>query len=169
MHVRNEYSQNAELKNKVREYSSIGRGGKSGLDTGGSTESAAIDSDDETDTDHIEAETDTETDTEIPSGELRGLAQDFANAQRADHDTLQNEPAHYYSRARSSKQRTSIKLTDLFDFSSSEWVERLQAVASRSLDKELEVYELLEFDAPGEEGSEDEIVDETVAEILSSL
>ena len=48
------------------------------------------------------------------------------------------------------------------------WIERLKAVASRGLDKELEVYELLDFDAPGEEGNRDVVVDETVVDILSS-
>ena len=48
------------------------------------------------------------------------------------------------------------------------WIELLKAVASCSLDKELEVYELLDSDAPGEEENRDVVVDETIVDILSS-
>ena len=47
---------------------------------------------------HLE-DTEMEADTEIRSGQLRGLAEDFTRAQQVDRDTtLHSEPAHDYSR-----------------------------------------------------------------------
>jgi len=45
----------------------------------------------------------------------------------------------------------SIKISDLFDFSKTHWVSLHKRSASHSLDEELEFYELLDLDAPGEE------------------
>ena len=43
----------------------------------------------------------------------------------------------------------SIKIGDLFNFTNTGWVAVHERSASRSLDEELELYELLDTDAPG--------------------
>jgi hypothetical protein len=45
----------------------------------------------------------------------------------------------------------SIEITVLFNFTNKSWIPSHERSASRSLDEELELYELLDLDAPGEE------------------
>jgi hypothetical protein len=59
----------------------------------------------------------------------------------------------------------SIEICKLFDFNKSHWVSMHERSASRSLDEELELYELLDMDAPGEEDVNLE-VDNTLDSVL---
>ena len=59
-----------------------------------------------------------------------------------------------------------ILLEDLFDFSQHYWVRHHQRTGCCSLNKELEVYNLLDADLPGEEGAEVP-VDDMAGEILT--
>lgn len=45
----------------------------------------------------------------------------------------------------------SVEIANLFDFTKKSWIPLHERTASRSLDEELELYELLDLDAPGEE------------------
>jgi len=45
----------------------------------------------------------------------------------------------------------SIKIADLFNFTNRAWIPMHERSASRSLDEELELYELLDVDAPGDD------------------
>ena len=58
-----------------------------------------------------------------------------------------------------------IKIADLFDFTKKFWISSHERTASRSLDEELELYELLDMDAPGEEDINIEI-DHTLDSVL---
>jgi hypothetical protein len=59
----------------------------------------------------------------------------------------------------------SIKISELFNFTNKSWIPAQERSASRSLDEELELYELLDLDAPGEEGIDIEI-DHTLDSVL---
>ena len=59
----------------------------------------------------------------------------------------------------------TIQICQLFDFGSSHWVSQHERSASRSLDEELELYELLDMDAAGEEDVNLEI-DHTLDSVL---
>ena len=63
-------------------------------------------------------------------------------------------------------QPAKISLEDLFDFSRVDWVPHHQRTGQRSLREELEVYNLLDTDFPGEEGVEVPI-DDTAGDILT--
>ena len=62
------------------------------------------------------------------------------------------------------------KISDLFHFSNSTWSSRYFTFATMSFDEELELYDLLELDAEGEEDRErddiDLLVDGTTHDIL---
>ena len=47
--------------------------------------------------------------------------------------------------------KTSIKVSELFNFLNTHWVLLHECSASHSLDEKLEFYELLDLDAPGEQ------------------
>ncbi|KAI5898769.1 uncharacterized protein SCHCODRAFT_02613114 [Schizophyllum commune H4-8] len=58
-------------------------------------------------------------------------------------------------------------ICDLFDFTKKGWTTLLENDAKRSLDEELELHNLLDLDAAGEEDEEDVFdVDETVEDVL---
>ena len=59
-----------------------------------------------------------------------------------------------------------VALEDLFDFSRDYWVKHHQRTGCHSLNEELEIYNLLDADLPGEEGAEVP-VDDTAGEILT--
>ena len=59
----------------------------------------------------------------------------------------------------------TIKISDLFDFNRRHWIAEQERSASRSLDEEMELYELLDLDAAGEEDM-DAPVDDTVNSLL---
>jgi hypothetical protein len=59
-----------------------------------------------------------------------------------------------------------ISLDELFDFSRVDWIPHHQRTGHRSLREELEIYNLLDADLPGEEGVEVEI-DDTAGDILT--
>ena len=59
-----------------------------------------------------------------------------------------------------------VSLEDLFDFSQNFWVTHHQRTGRRSLKEELEIYNLLDADLPGEEGAE-VAVDDTTGDILT--
>ena len=63
-------------------------------------------------------------------------------------------------------QCATISLEGLFDFSRDYWITHHQRTGRRSLDEELEVYNLLDADLPGEEGAE-VAIDDTTADILT--
>ena len=63
-------------------------------------------------------------------------------------------------------QYPPVPLEHLFDFSRSYWVKYHQRTKCRSLNEELEVYNLLDADLPGEEGAE-VAVDDTAGDILT--
>lgn len=54
-----------------------------------------------------------------------------------------------------------IPLGDLFDFSNDHWVKMYEGSARRSFDDELEMYELLDLDAAGEEEVDVDLDDST--------
>jgi hypothetical protein len=58
-----------------------------------------------------------------------------------------------------------VSIQELFDFRSVHWVDSYAKSARRSFDEELELYELLDFDAEGEEDVDID-VDESTADIL---
>jgi hypothetical protein len=58
-----------------------------------------------------------------------------------------------------------IEISKLFDFTKKSWIPSHERTASRSLYEELELYELLDLDAPGEEDINIEI-DRTLDSIL---
>ena len=59
-----------------------------------------------------------------------------------------------------------IRLDALFDFSQDYWLRHHQRTGCRSLNEELEIYDLLDADLRGEEGGDVE-VDETMGDILT--
>ena len=59
-----------------------------------------------------------------------------------------------------------VSLEELFDFSRVDWVPHHQRTSHRSLSDELEVYNLLDADLPGEEGVE-VAIDDTTGDILT--
>ena len=63
-------------------------------------------------------------------------------------------------------QTAKVSLEDLFDFSRFDWLPHHQRTGKRSLSEEMEIYDLLDADIPGEEGAEVEI-DETTGDILT--
>jgi hypothetical protein len=58
-----------------------------------------------------------------------------------------------------------VTIQELFDFTSIHWVDVYAKSAHRSFDEELELYELLDLDAEGEDVADIE-VDDTTADIL---
>ena len=64
-------------------------------------------------------------------------------------------------------QSLPVSLEELFDFSQNFWVASHQSTGLRSLNEELEIYNLLDADLPGEEGVE-VAVDDTTGDILTS-
>ncbi|KDQ23516.1 hypothetical protein PLEOSDRAFT_1049064, partial [Pleurotus ostreatus PC15] len=61
--------------------------------------------------------------------------------------------------------KISIKLSDLFDYRSTHWTEIHRRSASRTLDEELELYELVDLDA---DGDVDIDIDDAVGDILAN-
>lgn len=61
--------------------------------------------------------------------------------------------------------RGPIPLMNLFDFEDMHWVNRYKKAAMRNFDEELEMYEILDMDADGEEEA-DVDVDESTGDIL---
>ena len=59
----------------------------------------------------------------------------------------------------------SVKLVELFNFTDSHWVRVYETAARRSFDEELELYELLDLDAEGEEEANID-VDDSTGELL---
>ena len=59
-----------------------------------------------------------------------------------------------------------VQLEDLFDFTRSYWIRHHQRSERRSLNEELEMYNLLDMDLPGEEGAE-VAIDDTIGDILT--
>ena len=60
-----------------------------------------------------------------------------------------------------------ISLEDLFNFSRDDWLSHHQRSGKHSLSNEMEIYELLDIDFPGEEGAE-VLIDDTTGDILTS-
>ena len=82
------------------------------------------------------------------------------HSRMVDEDNLDNEPV---SAPETIGRPVSIQ--ELFDFSSTHWVGMYAKSAWRSFDEELELYELLDFDAEGEEDINID-VDESTADVL---
>ena len=66
------------------------------------------------------------------------------------------------------RRQSPITLDELFDFSRTFWVKHHQRTGRRSLDEELEVYNLLDADLPGEEGGE-VAIDDMAGDILTLI
>ncbi|KAI0956285.1 hypothetical protein AcV7_006722 [Taiwanofungus camphoratus] len=92
---------------------------------------------------HLEASEDVrEDDVEEPRTiELEGIAEGFIRM--SDEDVDMDEIQF--------PSRLKIPLEKLFDFERSEWVDSIQQFMEHGLQEELELYELLDFDAGGEE------------------
>ena len=71
------------------------------------------------------------------------------HTQLAAEDDLDQEPVHLSSTA-----RRQIKLSELFDFTQTHWVVMYAKSPLRSFDEELELYELLDLDATGEQDAD---------------
>ena len=63
-------------------------------------------------------------------------------------------------------QIAKVSLEDLFDFSRFDWLPHHQRTGKHSLNEEMEIYDLLDADLPGQEGAEVGI-DETTGDILT--
>jgi len=61
--------------------------------------------------------------------------------------------------------RHSMKLVELFNFADHHWIQVYEKAVWRSFDEELELYELLDLDAEGEEEA-DVDVDDSTGELL---
>jgi hypothetical protein len=77
------------------------------------------------------------------------IVQGFAKLADADQD---EEDAQTFSCV-----PWQVSISKLFDFTKAHWVSKHERSASRSLNEELELYELLDLDAPGEEDVDLEI------------
>ncbi|CDO68226.1 hypothetical protein BN946_scf184913.g16 [Trametes cinnabarina] len=88
-------------------------------------------------------------------GELRAIHEALSGASDRDTDYLDTRPSVQYRQANGQSKPFVRKISELFDFSSPDWVRRVEGFASLGLDEELELYELLDFDAPGEETQTD--------------
>jgi hypothetical protein len=78
------------------------------------------------------------------------------HAQLAAEDDLDREPVRL-----SSTTRQQIKLEELFDFTRTHWVAMYAKSPLRSFDEELELYELLDLDAVGEQDADLDVDDDT--------
>lgn len=80
-------------------------------------------------------------------GEFRAIAERHARAvEEDDHDC---EPV-----CRSATVGCPLKLTELFDFTRTHWTTMYEKGALRNFDEELELYELLDLDADGEDDTD---------------
>jgi hypothetical protein len=80
--------------------------------------------------------------------DFTSIVERFAKLADADED----EDAHMFSCI-----PWQVSISELFDFNKGHWVSTHERSASRSLNEELELYELLDLDAPGEEDVDLEI------------
>jgi hypothetical protein len=78
------------------------------------------------------------------------------HAQSALEDETDHEPV-----ATASVFGCSMKLVELFNFTDSHWVQVYEMAARRSFDEELELCELLDLDAEGEEEANVDVDDST--------
>lgn len=93
------------------------------------------------------------------AADLREMAHSFTQMVSNDEDA---EPVRFPS-------KISISIIELFDFTMSSWVERYERNAHRSLEDELEFYELIDLDAEGEEDDTNfSSIDETLETILDT-
>ncbi|CDO74573.1 hypothetical protein BN946_scf184771.g9 [Trametes cinnabarina] len=88
-------------------------------------------------------------------GELRAIHEALSGASDRDTDYLDTRPSVQYRQANGQSKPFVRKISELSDFSSPDWVRRVEGFASLGIDEELELYELLDFDAPGEETQTD--------------
>ncbi len=168
MHLRDEYAKDAEMKARLRRHC-----GPQADESGSAAQALTVDesSDDDTDMELDYDDPESESELGVSSGDLHGLSDEFRRSQADDHDTAisQSGIARAYSRTRSDDPNSTdgfpITIGDLFDFESRVWVNHIRAFASRSLDAELELYELLDMDAEGEadEGGE---MDDTAQDVI---
>lgn len=92
--------------------------------------------------------TDTESTSDPrPATQLRELRDIFASMLELD------STDDYFVTTEDFGSRLNIRLDKLFDFESSSWVGKLILQATANLEDELEIYELLDLDAPGEEST----------------
>lgn len=91
-------------------------------------------------------------DISASGGELRNIAEQFAQARNADQDEIGVPLSRRYRRVMPEVSEAPFSKTigELFNFDSPEWAKSIEEFASYGLDKELELFELLDFDAPGE-------------------
>jgi hypothetical protein len=91
---------------------------------------------------------------------LRGIVE--TQTRRIAEDETDREPV-----TRSTIIGHPISLSDLFDFSQPHWVQHYENAARRSFDEELEMYELLDLDAAGEE-EVDVDLDDSTGDLMSA-
>ena len=92
---------------------------------------------------------------------LSTLIDRFIEQEALDHD----ESEMFIPLAQINNQ-LPVQLEDLFDFTRSYWIRHHQRSGRRSLNEELEMYNLLDMDLPGEEGAE-VAIDDTIGDILT--
>jgi hypothetical protein len=97
-----------------------------------------------------------------PQPQLNDRFSDMAarHTQSALEDEMDRKPV-----ATASVIGRSVKLVELFNFTDSHWVQVYETAAQRSFDEELELYELLDLDAEGEEEANID-VDDSTGELL---
>ncbi|RDX45031.1 hypothetical protein OH76DRAFT_1408475 [Lentinus brumalis] len=102
-----------------------------------------------------ESASEDDMETETPSSEVPTvLSGEFRDAFRhlPDDEDTDLQPAEIYAGAMpSSRISYHVPIRDLFDFNSTSWIRRISKYASQGLDRELELYELLDFDAEGDD------------------
>ncbi|CDO73980.1 hypothetical protein BN946_scf185043.g29 [Trametes cinnabarina] len=103
-----------------------------------------------------------------PPGELCAISDELTRAHNEDADTDSHHLSAQYTSANGRDRPFSRTLVELFNFDSPLWIARIEVLASRGLDQELALYELLDLDAAGESvGNESDSRDE--ADDLSEL
>ena len=81
------------------------------------------------------------------SPDLHAIAAALADADRDDTDTIDLRPSTAYRVASGLEQPFKKMTASLFNFNSTHWVQHIAGFASLSLDEELELHELLDYDA----------------------
>ncbi|KAI0332706.1 hypothetical protein GY45DRAFT_1395736 [Cubamyces sp. BRFM 1775] len=96
-----------------------------------------------------------------PTGHLHAIAAALADADRDDTDSIDLCPFAAYGVTNGLEQPFKKTIASLFNINSTHWVQHIAGFASLVLDEELELYELLDYDAAGE------VVDETLYGLIT--
>ena len=96
-----------------------------------------------------------ETEDDNDEDSLISIARNLQERSQLDDDTAGGPAGNHDFTRRVEK----IKLAELFDFSNTMWIDITQRTCMKSLDKELELYELVDMDAEGE-ADDGDVVDD---------